>query len=322
MIRKINLQEMNSDSSNIQVSRRSRGISFLVVNYFTSELVINLVNSIHTFVHDYKYEILLFDNSVSVDEHTKLLSIKSEGTNIFSLQENIGFVRANNYLFNKTQYDVLVLINPDTKLIDDSLMDLIDVAYENDDIGILGPMLLDEFGLYQPCFFQFPKLSSMLKEHIFLQKDAYLYKTDNNMIQDCDVIKGACLVINRHKLPCGQLFDPAFEMYSEELDLCRRLKSQSLRVVYYPRAKIIHYGERSSGQKSFTEYSIHHYYRSKLIYFRKYYSHSFYLLIRSIIFLSLIEKTILLALVGRTFSSRIHANVFKKLFLKLNKTSL
>ncbi len=43
-------------------------------------------------------------------------------------------------------------------------------------------------------------------------------------------------------------FDEGYFMYSEEVDLCRRLKSAGWRVIYVPEARVVHYEGRSSDQ--------------------------------------------------------------------------
>ncbi len=58
-------------------------------------------------------------------------------------------------------------------------------------------------------------------------------------------------------------------MYSEELDLCRRLKRAGWRVVYDPAAIVIHYEGRSSEQVSTRRHILFN--RSKVHYYRKVY---------------------------------------------------
>jgi GT2 family glycosyltransferase len=58
-------------------------------------------------------------------------------------------------------------------------------------------------------------------------------------------------------------------MYSEELDLCRRIKQAGWRSVYDPNAIVIHYEGRSSGQVSTARYI--HFNRSKVLSYRKYF---------------------------------------------------
>lgn len=290
-------------------------ISFLIVNYFTSDLVRKLIESINQYITKIRYEILIFDNSFNVSEWNSLLEIKQKYrfVNTFRGNENYGFVRANNELFKYTKGDILILINPDSLLIDDSIEKLIYFLYANEDIAIAGPMLLNKNGSYQESFFKFPSLFSLFKEHILLyQSHAYSYKTDKTKIQDCDVIKGACLVINK-KFIQNYIFDPDFIMYSEEVDLCLRMKKEGKKVFYYPDTKIIHFGEKSSSLEIASKYSLYNYYRSKLLLFKKHYKPNIFKLAKIVLKLSLIEKTVILFLLNKKNSSKLHFFVFKEI---------
>ena len=289
-------------------------LSFLIINYFTSEYVKDLVKSINENILKFEYEILIYDNSCNKDEWNKIKLLGSNQIFTFISGENIGFVKGNNLLLDIAKGDIIVLVNPDTMLIDRSLEYLFDYISENADIAAAGPMLLNKDLTYQVSFFKFPNLRSLFLEHILLfPNNAYAYKTDINKMQYCDVVKGACIILNKEFLKNGQIFDEDFTMYSEETELCLRIKASNKKVLYYPRARIIHYGEKSSSKKFATEYSLFHYYRSKLILFQKYYKKYKMYLAQIILFSSLIEKTIILYLFNKRESSIIHLNVYKKL---------
>jgi hypothetical protein len=57
-------------------------------------------------------------------------------------------------------------------------------------------------------------------------------------------------------------------MYSEELDWCRRIKASGWQIVYYPKARLIHYEGKSSEQVVVARHI--HFQSSKVYYARKY----------------------------------------------------
>ena len=71
---------------------------------------------------------------------------------------------------------------------------------------------------------------------------------------DVDWLVGAAILGRREALEQVRMpglegpFDEGFFMYSEEMDLCHRLKDAGWRVVYEPRAVVVHYEGRSSDQ--------------------------------------------------------------------------
>lgn len=289
-------------------------ISFLVVNYHTSDYVLNLVHSLKQFILKLDYEVLIFDNSEDSSEYQNLLSIQSTNIRIYKDQNNIGFVRANNYLFEKADGDFIILINPDTILIDESLIDLIKFIVINKSIAVAGPQLLNDDYSYQVSFFQFPCFKTLIKEHIFLyRKNPYKYDSKNSQSRYCDVVKGACLVVNKKIWKENLVFDDSFVMYSEEVDLCKRVQLKGLKTYYFAEAKIIHYGEKSSSLNLASEYSLYNYYRSRLLFFHKYNSKIYYNSVKIILVISLIEKSILLFLLMRFKNSKLHLKVLMKI---------
>lgn len=290
-------------------------VSFLIVNYKTENLTVELVESINRYILHYDYEILIFDNSPWIS--SKLNKLPTHNIKIYSKSHNIGFVKANNYLFNKAKGDIIFLINSDVLLVDNTFESMIDFFLKDDRIGIIGPMLLNSDKSYQVSFYKFPTIISLIKEMILLtRKDPYTYRTDITKIQNCDVIKGACLGFKKNKLPQDYLFDERIEMYSEEVDLCYRFHKSGYKNVYFPDCKVIHYGGVSSSIDDCTlKYTTYHYFRSKLLFFKKHKHFLVFLIACLIIMFSLIERIILFLLLKRHKQVKIFSYTFSKIFL-------
>lgn len=288
-------------------------ISFLVVNFYSSQYVLKLVLSIKQFVRTLDYEVLIYDNSNSEAEFQSLLKIQEKDIRIFKAEKNIGFVAANNMLYQKASGEFIILINPDTLLIDDSLVALIKYIESKDIIAIAGPQLLNEDYSYQISFYKFPELFSLVKEYIFLLTKSHVYQSSYLESRFCDVVKGACMVINKRIWKEEKIFDERFIMYSEEVDLCKRVQLKGLKTLYFAESKIIHYGEKSSMLSFASEYSIYNYYKSKLIYFSKFKGGYYYYVVKSILLVSLIEKSIAMFFLTRFKQSIIYTRILKRI---------
>lgn len=279
--------------------------------------MVELLQSIEKNIRRYDYEVLVFDNSVNLSERAVLESFKSDNVTFYFSEENKGFVGGNNFLCRKAKNEFFALLNPDTKLIDNSLESLFDYAGSVRDLGVVGPMLLNEDRSYQIDHYRFPTLTGLMIEHFFFSlRNPYLYPTDSRGVRECDVIKGACLVIRKDVADAVGLFDPTFTMYSEEVDLCYRLVQLGKKNLYFPLARVVHYGERSTSQKQFSEYSVYHYHRSKLIYFKKHFGPVYYWSVIFIILTSLCEKSMAFLVLGKVRSARINFNVLKRLLFE------
>jgi N-acetylglucosaminyl-diphospho-decaprenol L-rhamnosyltransferase len=86
--------------------------------------------------------------------------------------------------------------------------------------------------------------------------------------QDVDWVVGAALAVRREVLARVGGFDEGYFMYSEELDLCRRIKEAGWQIVYLPTAQIIHYEGKSSEQVISARHI--RFQTSKVRYFRKF----------------------------------------------------
>lgn len=288
-------------------------VSFLIVNYFSAAFILDLVISLRKHFNTHPFEILIFNNSSTLSENEKLSKLISEDVLIYNENKNIGFVAANNFLFSLSTGNIIVLLNPDVLLINGSFDKLIELSLNNRDIGIIGPKLLNSDSSYQVSFSKFPNLISIIKEHILLYRiNPYAIGLNSDLPQETDVIKGCCMVFRKELIKTKYLFDPEFEMYAEELDLCKRLVNSGKKNFYFPLCTIIHYGEKSSScDEQSIIYSTYHYHRSKLVYFKKHHNTFYYLLVKSIIYISLVERTMLLFIIRKQRSSKIFYQVLK-----------
>jgi GT2 family glycosyltransferase len=88
-------------------------------------------------------------------------------------------------------------------------------------------------------------------------------------------VPGAYSIIRREALEQVGFFDPAFFLYSEEVDLCLRIQSAGWKIMYWPEIVVIHIGGESSRQIKTLEMSsagaqlIRWRMRSTLLYYRK-----------------------------------------------------
>ena len=83
-----------------------------------------------------------------------------------------------------------------------------------------------------------------------------------------DWVVGAALMVRREVLVQIGGFDEGYFMYSEELDLCRRIKEAGWQIVYLPTAQIIHHEGKSSEQVVAARHI--RFQTSKVRYFRKF----------------------------------------------------
>lgn len=98
-------------------------------------------------------ELVIVDNA-SEDGSAAVARELAPSARVIELDENVGFGPANNVGVREAATDVVVLINPDTVLVDDSLATLAALARGHD--VLVGPRLLNPDG--SPQISAFPHL--------------------------------------------------------------------------------------------------------------------------------------------------------------------
>lgn len=231
-------------------------LSIIIVSWNVCKDVVNCINSIYDSQLAKGFEIILVDNDSS-DDTVSLVRSKFSEVVVIESGKNLGFAAANNLGFKKARCKNILFLNPDTLVQEDAIDRLVDFIEANHDIGICGPKILNEDGTIQSSVRKFPKLRmgfykfTILKYLGLFRKDSILYRMkgfDYENMADVDQLIGAALIARREVIDEVGGFDERFFMYYEEVDICKRIKENGLRCVYYPDAQIVHLGGHSSSQ--------------------------------------------------------------------------
>lgn len=219
-------------------------VSILIINYNTSHLLLQCVDSIHKHVKGVDYEIIVADNNSSKEERQILRDDKRFV--LLELNENLGFGKANNAAAKYAKGDYLLLLNPDTVLLNDAVTLLYHYLTAHQEVGICGGNLYDGNMLPTHSFHRlYPSLISEVDfamGQIFRRLRYGKNAQFNNTSQPIEVamITGADLMIRRNVWEQLYGFDPSFFMYGEDADLCLRCKVLGYKVVSVPKAHIKH----------------------------------------------------------------------------------
>jgi N-acetylglucosaminyl-diphospho-decaprenol L-rhamnosyltransferase len=163
---------------------------------------------------------------------------------------NHGFAHANNRGAITADARYLLLLNPDVEVLVGELADLVAHMDAHPEIGIAGCRQVDGEGGLWPTARRFPGVARALGEAIGPERlglGARLGETELDLARydgelSCDWISGSFLLIRREALARTGLLDERFFFYSEEVDLCLRVKRAGWEVRHLPQFTIAHYG--------------------------------------------------------------------------------
>jgi N-acetylglucosaminyl-diphospho-decaprenol L-rhamnosyltransferase len=220
-------------------------------------------------------EVIVVDNA-SADGSPEMVAAVFPRVRLITNAENLGFTRGNNQGLAGATGDYVLFLNPDTLVAPGAISSLIAYAELHPRIGVLGPQLRYGDGSLQSSRRRFPTLATALFESTPVEwhwrnnpwaRRYHMADRPTGPAQDVDWLVGAALLCRKEALDQVGGFDERFFMYSEELDLCRRMKAAAWRVVYLPDATITHYEGKSSEQAVAARHIRFH--TSRVRYFRK-----------------------------------------------------
>jgi GT2 family glycosyltransferase len=230
-------------------------------------------------------EVLVVDAG-STDGTAELVRRDFPAVRLLATDQNLGFTRGNNRALRIAQGRHLLLLNPDTVAEPGAIDALAAFLDGHPDVGAVGPQLRFPDGSVQPSRHRFPGPATAFFDGTVLGRwlggglrdRYYLRDRRDDERQDVDWLRGACLMLRREAAAAAGLFDEGFFMYSEEVDLCRRVRAAGWRIVYLPSAVVVHH-EGKSSERSPAGRDIN-FHDSRVRYYRKHFGRPLALALR------------------------------------------
>lgn len=258
-------------------------VSIVIVSFNTREVLRECLQSIERESGGLSVETWVVDNHSS-DGSPEMVEKEFPEVHLIRSEINLGFGAANNAALEKVRGRYVVLLNSDAFFCPDSLRLAVKYMDENPKAGLGGARLVGRDNSWQPSARMFPNVlndaivylglaARFPKSRIFGRFDRTW--ADQSLAAEVDWVPGAFSIIRSETLARVGMFDPAFFLYSEEVDLCRRIKAAGYQIWYWPDIVVIHIGGESSRQIKTLEMSstgaqlIRWRMRSTLLYYRK-----------------------------------------------------
>jgi GT2 family glycosyltransferase len=230
-------------------------LSVIVVSFNTRVLTLECLRSVQEETRDTNFELIVVDNDSS-DGSAAAIEAEFPNGNLIALKENVGFARANVLAAKVARGRRLLLLNPDTVILDRAIDHLVAFANENPLCGIWGGRTLFGDHSLNPCScwrnMSLWSLTCSAFGLTYLAPNSRIFSPEayggwnRNSVRYVDIVTGCLFLIDRDLWDQLRGFDPVFFMYGEEADLCHRARKLGARPIVTPRATIIHYGGAST----------------------------------------------------------------------------
>ncbi len=256
-------------------------------------------------------ETLVIDNA-SDDGSAEMVKKNHPWVKLIESKENTGYSKGNNIGISQSKFPLILLLNSDVYLEEDTLEKALDY-FNNPDCDVLGPQMVFENGQFQPSAGNLPTPFNTISWILGLSLIPGVgsltnpfhpnYKDFFEKERKVGWITGAFFMFKREIYEKINGLDENIFMYLEEVEFCKRITMAGFKIWYVPAIKIIHLHGASSNFDS--SVALLGELTGLKYYFQKYYSQN-YPLVKFFLILGLILRVIAFSFFGKTKKARVY----------------
>ena len=248
-------------------------LTVAIVSYNAKEELAACLESLWASTRLDSFEVIVADNA-STDGTVEMLVDRFPRVRILASPENLGFGRASNLCWHEAKSSLVLFLNSDTVVSDRALDRLVELARERPEAGAIGPRLLYPDGEIQMSFGAMPGIASEVLQKLWNAGYARGKGPLRSAVRrryarerTVDWVSAACLLTRRDTLETVSGFDENFFLYSEDIDLCARIRATGARILFTPEVEIVHLLGRSVAKNR--DRVVYESHRSRLYFYQK-----------------------------------------------------
>jgi GT2 family glycosyltransferase len=217
-------------------------LSYCIVNTDGRDLLLACLDAIaHAHPPGISHEILVLDNS-SGDGSAAAVEKSRHDTEVIALERRRGKAENDSHLLRVARGRYCLLLNEDSQLCPGATAALLATMEANPRAGAAGAQLLSTQGEPKPCAWRLPGIATAVAGALFLHRSLTVQSGGARTREVGWAQSSAMLVRSEAAARVGYL-DPAFFVYSDETDFCKRLHDAGWKVLYVPSARAIHHDQ-------------------------------------------------------------------------------
>ncbi|MFQ3535229.1 MAG: glycosyltransferase family 2 protein [Aggregatilineales bacterium] len=272
-------------------------VAVVIVTWNVRELVLRALETLTADLAQtgLDWAVWVVDNASADGTAEAIRAAAFDGVHLIESEANLGFGAGNNLALRALGFSDLparapkapravFLLNPDTRVQAGAVRALYEALFSLPYAGLVGARLTYADGSLQHSAFRFPGLTQiaidLLPFPLALRGRLYesalngryprrFYAPDQPPFA-VEHTLGAAMMVRREAIEATGLFDESYFMYAEELDWSMRIRRAGWEIYLVPSAHIIHLEGQSSRQAR--PQSVVHLWRSRLRFYRKFYT--------------------------------------------------
>jgi N-acetylglucosaminyl-diphospho-decaprenol L-rhamnosyltransferase len=224
-------------------------LSVVVVNTNAGEDVRTCIGSVHESAGEVAFNVVISDNG-STDGSVEAIESAYPDTLVIRNGRNLGFPAAANRGMAATGSEFVLLINPDADVSAGTLEGFLKVARDHPRAGAIGALTRNVDGSIYPSARRIPSpwlglghtiLSPFWPANPWTRRYR-MAEWDRRTEREVDWVSGSSVLLRRAALDEVGMFDEAYFMYVEDMDLCTRMRKAGWEVWFSPQLEITHIG--------------------------------------------------------------------------------
>jgi hypothetical protein len=240
-------------------------LSYCVVNTNGREALRACLDAIdRTAVEGIESEVLVLDNA-SDDGSADLVRARGAGIRLIALDRREGKAANDTRLLREARGRYALLLNEDCEVEPGCAAALVAALEGDPGAAAAGARLLTGNGDPVPCAWRLPGPGTAIASALFLHR---LLVTESGGARTREVgwVQSSAMLVRREAAEQIGYLDPAFFVYSDETDFCKRLHDAGWSILHVPAARAVHHDQLAS--ESGTDRRAVEFHRNRDLYLR------------------------------------------------------
>jgi N-acetylglucosaminyl-diphospho-decaprenol L-rhamnosyltransferase len=212
------------------------------------------------------HEVLVLDNA-SDDGSAEAVRAAGRGVRLIALERRTGKAANDTRLLQEARGRYCLLLNEDTELMDGCTRALLDALEGDPNAAAAGAQLITPEGRPTACAWRLPDVAWALAAAVFLHNRVAV-QSRGTEVREVGWAQSSALLVRRTAAEEVGWFDPAFFVYSDETDFCKRLRDTGWAILFVPQGRAIHHDQLSTDSAAMSR-RIVEFHRGRDLYFRR-----------------------------------------------------
>jgi GT2 family glycosyltransferase len=223
-------------------------LAIITISTNESQWLRPCLSTVFAHIGDTTADVVVVDND-STDDTRELVATEFPGARVV-WSRNLGFGHGNNRGVMTCNARYVLFLNPDTEILEGSFAELVRMMDERPEVGLVGVRQVTPDGTLDKTIRRSPNALRALGDALSAERlprrprwlgerelDPAAYEREF----PCDWTSGSFMLVRREAIESAGYFDERYFMYSDETDLCRRIKTAGWEIRHLPQMTILHH---------------------------------------------------------------------------------